>query len=356
LRNGRPASGDFRSLYGVYAHHGAARFRRESVGGLMTLKVKLFHLHHTNLQNRTAISLRWDGDNYKLVFNGPGFETGKAVRIRIITKRRMASISSDFLLWLSVYIGEDALSPYQEKDTRFNHERGIFQINPVYLQTFLQAAKRFDGRKWPKWRKELARNALIYYSAALRSGIPFMPLTMGFFGLSLECLGNVRYGKRDKHHMLGARYFKGYLTVRLARHKRHPTTKNQVRAFETNFDKDIDLINQVRNAFYGHSLLHLPEHRKQLLESLRAWGLRNRLSERHVKMSFTEDRLRDVMSSQAHALFKVGLRTNRIFLFLALGIHKNIPFGEYDFRIIGDPKMPVIGEYKGLRFKITSGR
>jgi hypothetical protein len=314
----------------------------------LPINEKLVHLRYTKLSNTDDINFAWDGDVFTLVFRHPSFDDGKAYLIKGPENK---AIPTNLLLWLSVYVGEDAVDPHSEKDTRFNHERGSFEIAAGRLATVLSAAKRMEGRRWPKWRVELARNAIIYYSVAVRSGFSMMPLNIGFFGLSLECLGNVRHGKRDKHYTLGDRYFKQYITSRLARNKKNPAKRDQVKKFEKAFNADIELINQLRNDFYGHSLLHLVKDRKALVSTLRDWAVRNGHSEQFAAKSFDTKRLRDQVVTHGHALYKVGLRVSRIFIFLALGIHKNIPFAEYDFRSIGDMSRPISGEYKGIRFE-----
>ncbi|TXN78990.1 hypothetical protein FV234_21885 [Methylobacterium sp. WL8] len=319
-------------------------------GVILTIHEKLVHLRYTNLTNTQQIQILWEGSLFEILFSGANFETGKACLLRGPAN---ALIPANLLLWLSVYVGEDAVDPFRSKDTRFNHERGSFQIQTKTLEKFLRAAKRMEERRWPQWRLELSRNALMYYSVAVRSGFNMMPLNIGFFGLSLECLGNVRHGKRNKHYTLGDQHFNRYLTARLARDKRDPLKKADVKRFEKKFHADVDLIHQLRNAFYGHSLLHLAADRKKLVLALRDWAVRNGHSEKFANISFTPGRLRDQVVTNSHALYKVGLRVNRIFLFLALGIHRDIPFAEYDFSTLADMSRPVVGEFKGIRFEFS---
>jgi hypothetical protein len=314
----------------------------------MSITEKLVHLRYTNLVNTDEIGLFWEGKNFRLIFQDPSFECGKAYLIKGLED---ISIPVNLLLWLSVYIGEDAVDPNRNKDTRFNHTRGSFTINPSDLTNFLSAAKRMESRKWPKWRLELSTNALIYYSVAVRAGIDMMPLSMGFFGLSLECIGNVRYGKRDKHYTLGEKIFKQYLTVRLAKAKRDPTKKDSIKKFEKSIHSDIELINQLRNAFYGHSLLHIEKDRKTLVKSLQDWSIRNGHSEQFAKISFISSRLRDQVGINSHSLYKVGLRVNRIFLFLYLGIYSKVPIATHDFSSVGNMSAPFVGEFDGMRFE-----
>ncbi|MBL6458827.1 hypothetical protein JMJ55_26195 [Belnapia sp. T6] len=333
--------------YDSHFAHASNKVMREAA---LPANEKLIHLRYTTLSNVSSIDFTWQGSDFQLVFEDSSIETGKSY---LIKGPVTTFIPTELLLWLSVFVGEDAVDPHREKDTRLNRERGSFKISQKQLATFLFAAERMEQRKWPRWRRELFRNALIYYSVGVRSGVDMMPLNIGFFGLSLECIGNVRHGTRDKHYTLGDKRFKDYLTTRLARAKRDPAKRLMIKDFEKKFNADIDLINQMRNAFYGHSLLHLKDDRKRLLYSLRQWMTRGGHTCDFVNISFTLERLRDQVVTHSPALYKVGLRVNRIFLFLSLGIHKSIPFAEYDFQTVGDTSTPFVGEFRGMRVRFS---
>src|SRR4051812_47611012 len=223
---------------------------------------KIIHLRYCRLVSEAdTLRLDFESAQYRLVLADPSFAAQKGY---VLERADGQAISTNLLLWLSLYIGEDAIDPFQEIDTRFNWHRGDFHLDGPHLQAFLNAAHRTRKRKWPKWRLELLESALTYSSAAIRSGLPQMPLSLGLFALALECLGNVRYGKRDRHFTFGDNKFLNLLTARLVKPKQDPTKKDQVRAFERRLKADIDLLNALRNAFYGHSLLHLTSDRRRL--------------------------------------------------------------------------------------------
>ena len=290
------------------------------------------------------------GNEYKLCFSDDRFPPQKGL---MISRLNGESISSDFLLWLSVYIGEDFLDPFQEIDTRFVWHRGDFSINEKDFRQFLSAAERAAGRSWPRWKHDLLDYALAYYSAAIRAGVNYMPINLGLFALSLECLGNFRYGKRDKHFTFGDRYFMNLLTARLVNLKRNPSEKVKVRAFEKRLRHDIDFLNHLRNAFYGHSLLHLAKDRHRLVVALRGWAIRYGFSKKFANTSFRAYRLNDDIVRASDGLYKLGLRLNRLFIFLALGFSAKIPFATHDFQIIGDHRDNEESEFRGLRMRFS---
>lgn len=296
-----------------------------------------------------TITVKFDGVDYTLSFSDNRFPAQKG----FVVSRSEGFVSPDFLLWLSVYIGEDAIDPAAEIDTQFIGERGDFAIDQKSLQQFLAAVERAKARRWPLWRRELLENAVIYFSAAVRSGVNMMPLNLGFFALSLECLGNARYGKRDKHFTFGEKKFLGALTARLVKLKSDPNKKQGAKAFEKLLRADIELLMHLRNAFYGHSLLHLRKHRKLVVAELRKWAMRYGYSKKFAETSFREDTLRKGIVHKRFALYKLGLRLNRLFLFFALGFSRKVPFATHDFQILGDHRDGEDLEFRGIHWKFS---
>lgn len=312
---------------------------------------KIVHLRYCRLVSEfDAITLQFEGAEYRLVFADARFAAQKGYLLERVDGQ---AISTNLLLWLSLYIGEDAIDPFREIDTRFNWHRGDFRIEGLHLQGFLDAAHRMQKRKWPKWRLELLESALTYSSAAIRSGLPQMPLSLGLFALSLECLGNVRHGKRDKHFTFGDNKFLNLLTTRLVKLKQDPAKKDQVRAFERRLKADIDLLNALRNAFYGHSLLHLTSDRRRLALQLQKWMLRYGHHRKFAKLSIKVSRLREDVVRESPALYKLGLRLNRLFIFLVLGIHRRVPFATHDFQYLGDHRDNELSEHRGIKMRFS---
>jgi hypothetical protein len=315
------------------------------------MNTKIIHLRYCRIVPAAdPVAVRSEGIDYRLHFVGQ-FATGKGYSIERMDGK---PIASDLFLWLSIYTGEDALDPFQEVDTRFNWHRGDLSIDAKGLQTFLDAAERAKKRKWPMWQRELFDNALIYFSAAVRSGVNMMPLNLGLFALSLECLGNVKYGKRDKHFTFGDKHFKNLLTKRLAPLKRRdPGRKNDIRAFEKSLERDIEFLNHLRNAFYGHSLLHLKKDRNFLVKQMREWMIRSGHSKKFARLSVQLKRLQKDVVRDSFPLYKLGLRLNRLFIFLAFGFTTSIPFATHDWRFLGDQRNDEPSEFRGLRMTVN---
>jgi hypothetical protein len=313
---------------------------------------KVCHLRYCRLScEEESISVNFLGTEYQLKLIDSRFPPQKGL---VVQRNDGDFIATDFLLWLSIYVGEDFLDPLQELDTRFVSQRGDFPLDTQHLRKFLATAGRALGRTWPLWKRDLFESSLLYYTAAVRSGVNLMPVNLGLFALSLECLGNVRYGKRAKHFTFGERQFLALLTAKLAKAKQDPTNKPAIKAFEKRLKSDIDLLNYMRNAFYGHSLLHLPQDRKRLVDELRSWMVRHGYPKSFASSSFKSSRLKEDIVRESFGLFKLGLRLNRLFIFLAIGLSSRVPFATHDFRISGDLRSGEESEFRGLRTKFIS--
>lgn len=162
-----------------------------------------------------------------------------------------------------------------------------------------------------------------------------MPVTSGLFALSLECLGNFDYGRRDKYFTFGEKKFLSRFRQSLAAGKRDPARREQTRRFEKFVIQDVELLHDLRNAFYGHSLMHLQKDRVKLAESLRRWYIREGFSSSFAQRSFPVARLENSLTSEFWPLYKIGLRTSRLFLGLAYRC-TSMPFASHDFAILGD--------------------
>jgi len=320
----------------------------------MTLSTKVIHLRYCRIEAfEEPIVVTHDQTTYELRFSDPDYRKGTGLTIR---RTDGNAPSTEILLWLSIFVGEDMLDPFQEVDTRFVCHRGVFRLQKSELEMFLLAAERARKRRWPQWRRELFDDALTHFTASVRLGINLMPLNLGLFAVSLECLGNVRYGKRDKHYTFGDRHFLRYLTARLVRLKRDPNKKVRARALERRIGKDIDLLNHLRNLFYGHSLLHLQKDRVRCEELLRDWYVRYGADRPFADLSFRRNRLRDDIQREAFGLYKLGLRLNRLFIFLALGFSRAIPFASHDWLLLGDQKDDEETEFRGVKTRVDRAR
>jgi hypothetical protein len=77
---------------------------------------------------------------------------------------------------------------------------------------------------------------------------------------------------------------------------------------------DVQLLMHLRNAFYGHSLLHLRKDSSRLVKELRTWAMRYGYRRKLANVTFKSDNLRNGIVHKAFALYKLGLRLNRLFL------------------------------------------
>lgn len=300
----------------------------------MPLGKKIVHLKYCRVVSENKIFCFYYLETpYKLIFESKSFDNEKGV---IIENETQEQVDTDLLLWLSVYFGEDFLAPLQEEDTRFCNTRGDFEFNVGAFNKFLRAIEKMPPKSFPKWKQQLFDKAITYYSVGIRSGINMMPLTIGFFAMTLECIGNIRYGKRNKHHTLGEKRFLELINTRLKRYKQNESYKESAKSFQKLVIQDVDLMHKVRNAYYGHSMLHLQKDRQQLTDVLRTWYLRSGHGKKFTNISFRTSRIDDDITREAHGLYKVGLRTSRLFIFMLLGFTKSIPFATHDYLPIGD--------------------
>lgn len=315
-------------------------------------KIHTVHLKHCRLvEAPSEIHIPFKGFHYTLTFASDLFDPGKGVLVTCTERREL---NTDLLLWLSVYFGEDFVDPYQQMDTRHSGNRGDFKVNQKGLLRFMSVAEKRPPKSYPQWKRRLLESAIIYYSVAVRSGINMMPLTIGFFGMSLECIGNLRHGNKDDYQSLGNKRFLELVATRFARYKRSTRHRDSIKKFHRYIRKDIDLIHTVRNAYYGHSFLHLQKDRAALTAALREWFERGGCPKKQAAHFFRQDRLELDMAVVSDQLYKVGLRTSRLLLFMLLGITKGIPFGSHDYLPRSDRRDGEPMHFHGITMTVTS--
>jgi len=316
------------------------------------MKEKIIHIKYCRITSDVSeYSFVYKNIPYLMRFESSKFEKGLGVSLN---NNSSAFDHTDIELWLTLFFGEDFLNPFSEIDTRFNFVRGNFDFKIKEFDQFLKVIEDLPRKSYPIWKKKLFENAYVYYSAGVRTGFNLMPLNIGLFTMSLECIGNIVYGKRDKHFTLGNKHFVKLMNNRLKRYKQNDNYKNQVKAFEKFIKADIELLNQLRNSFYGHSLLHLSKDRKLLTDNLKKWYIRTSHDKKFTELSFKSNRIEKDVIRESPSLYKVGLRTSRLFLFMLLGLTRCIPFASHDFKTVGDMKETEKSEYKGIKmeFKI----
>jgi hypothetical protein len=76
-------------------------------------------------------------------------------------------------------------------------------------------------------------------------------------------------------------------------------------------------------------------------------------SRKFANVSFKSDSLKNGIVHQAFALYKLGLRLNRLFLFFTLGFSRNGPFATHDFQIVADQWNDEESEFRGMRWRFS---
>lgn len=295
----------------------------------MSFDATVVHFKHCRVACAVPnIDFEFQGAPYLLVLSSSEFDTNKGALVR---RTDGSPSDSELLVWLSVYFGEDFVDPRQTMDTRQCHNRGLFQLKVEHLKRFLKSVERALGKRQAKWKKRLFDDAVRYYSVALRSGLNMMPLTIGFFGMSMECVGNYVYGNKSSYMTLGNFSFNKLINMRFKRYKSMPKLRDFTKKWQKYIKADASLVHNIRNAYYGHSLLHLAKDRKSLATELKDWLVRAGYSKRDADFWIKPHRLDMDIQIQAAPLYKVGLRSARLLIFLLLGFSRSIPFAEYDY-------------------------
>ena len=112
----------------------------QKLGQSSNFSEKVVHLRYCRIVAADeTMTVRFEGVEYTLSFVDARFVPQKGF---VVGRASQDVITPDFLLWLSLYIGEDAIDPFQEVDTRFVNTRGDFRIDQKSLQQFFAAAER----------------------------------------------------------------------------------------------------------------------------------------------------------------------------------------------------------------------
>ena len=312
----------------------------------MNIATQVVHLKHcTVVSEQPSVELKFKGVVYTLTFESDEFSARNGV---VVTCLSGEPVASDVLLWLSVYFGEDFIEPYPQEDTRYSSNRGEFELQPDNLAAFLRAAEKMPPKNYPRWKAQLIENALAYYSVGLRSGVNLMPLTIGFFGLSIECVGNTRQTKQTKYYTLGEKRVSHLINARLARRKRSVRYRDDTKLVQKRLNEDLTIVHLLRNAYYGHSFSHRRKDRVELTEVLREHYERSGINPSVAALSFSERRLDDCIQVAAPQLYKIGMRVSRVAIFMLIGIYPSIPTASHDFRLFGPMGYGKPRKYRGM--------
>jgi hypothetical protein len=286
--------------------------------------------YSTIVSSASVIPLAWRGCNYDLIFDGVDLSENRSLRL---VSHNFAPGGGQLLTWLSVYFGEDFLNPNQSPDYRRNYLRGKLYLDSEHLKQFLKQAEKVPFKSYPIWRRELLDLGLSHYLVALRSGVNYMPVTLGMFGVSIEALVNAYGGRRNEYKTLGNKPFQQLFEARLARFN-GTAHEAWAKGFRQRIEGDLALLTAVRNYAYGHSLIHQPKNRDRLCKELRDWYKRNGLPSKFIKAGFPKRKLRiSLAAGNALGLYKVGLFLNRLLIFWCLGYVVSVPFAEKDLCI-----------------------
>jgi hypothetical protein len=76
-------------------------------------------------------------------------------------------------------------------------------------------------------------------------------------------------------------------------------------------------------------------------------------SKTFAAISFRSTRLREDVVHESFGLYKLGLRLNRLFIFLALGFSNAIPFATHDWSLLGDHRDGEEAEHRGLKMRAS---
>jgi hypothetical protein len=300
--------------------------------------------HCVLLSSEDTIQISFKNKEYILRFSSAAFQPGRGV---VVDSLPIGSHDTDLLLWLSVYFGEDFIEPFPQIDTRNSSNRGDLHVDSEALRGFLRAAERMPPKR-QKWKAQLIENAIQYFSVALRSGVAYMPLTVGFFGMTAECIGNTRQKAPLKYYTLGDNRVNNLINDRLARGKKSSRLKERTKSFAKEMNGDFELVHLLRNTYYGHSLTHQKDERAKLLKALRSTYIRAGASPQLAHLTYLDSRLDDSIQLTASFIYKVGLRYARSLLFMLLGISRSIPIATYDYKLFGPPRYGEPRQYRGI--------
>ena len=295
---------------------------------------KIIYLKYSTIVcEKQSVVFSWKGVNYSLFFEQTDRNSLKCFKI---IRKDNNYIDISLSSWLSLYFGEDTIDPFQRPDYRFNRLRGKFFLDENLLSRFLTLAEKIPYKSYPKWRQELFRLALSYYMVAIRSGINLMPINLGLFALSIECLANSHYGKRDNYFPLGSNKFNSIINARLKRYKRSLNYRDDIKKFQKYLEHEFKLLKLFRNFYYGHSSIHLHNNKVKMTKALREWYIGSGHTKEFANTSFRVNQINNNITRDAHSLYKIGLRLNRLLFFYYIGMSREIPFATHDFRTTGE--------------------
>ena len=281
----------------------------------------------------------WCGVRYKLMLPYCNYERNTEI---------LLSPSPDFstsegtrlLSWLSLYFGEDCFQHSTLTDARFCFNRGLFILDEENLQRYLDRVARLPYKSHALWRQRLFEKSVNYAVGAIRSGVTNMPVSMGLHAVSIEILANAYFGERTKYMTLGSSPFNRLLKEKLKSAKRGEKNRAAAKKFEKDVKADMVLLTDLRNATYGHEMLHVPDKAKKLQSELQKWCRRNGASAKTTSRVYNVSNMERTLVRDWPALYKLSLRQSRIFFFLYIGMIRSMPYATYDFSIVGDLDSP----------------
>ncbi|MCX6339226.1 MAG: hypothetical protein NTX71_04825 [Candidatus Aureabacteria bacterium] len=311
----------------------------------------IIHFRYARIESsQSSISLDWKGIPFKLCM----LQKNKlpATSIKIVYQEDTKIKDLWLFYWLSVYFGERFFVSSNDHDTRWNGTRGVFPLDNANLIQFLHKCERTPFNSYPLWKKELFELSLLHYMVALKLGVNFFPLTMVSFATSIEILQSMYINKRNQDCSLGTGGINRLIHKRLNPAAR-PNFAASTRDAKNQVIKELELLRRLRNIVGAHSFIHIQKDRIDLIRLLRQWYIRDGFSKQFANGSFRSSRLLADLHMEAFALYKLGLRLNRLLFFYYLGYKISIPFASHDWRISGNS--PIFKAFQNLSTSNQNG-
>lgn len=278
------------------------------------------------------VKFKFRDNNYILNFEDDKIEKSHGFILKNIDNNKI----DDYLLrCLMIYFGENIIKN-DEIDTFYSFTRGTFTFKEKQFIKIIHKLENFPYPSYPLWKKRLIFQAIRYYELGVTNGINLMPINIGFFALSIECIANAYYGKTDKYYELGNNYINNLILTRLKKYKINNKYRVSAKKLEKRLQIEVDILRELRNFYYAHSFSHIKKERIQIANKLKKWAIQYGLNPLLANAFFKENNFEWGLHMQKHNLYNLGLRINRMMIFFLIGFTNSIPFASHDFNLNGE--------------------
>ncbi|HBK4691823.1 TPA: hypothetical protein LLS49_004967, partial [Serratia marcescens] len=287
-----------------------------------------------NTNGLNLIDFVFKGRVYLIDFNDDRVEKGYGYCVKSIDGNHVEWI---LLQWLTLYFGESADDPYAVRNNTYFLERGYQVFDKKVFLKFMVKVSKFPFSSYPEWRNELLRKSLAMYCVGVRLSVDYMPITVGCFALSIEGLSNAYLNDRHKYKMLGSKPYKKLINKRLMRLKRSKKNGEEARRFSKYIEQEIDVITEIRNAYYGHTLMHSTKERNKLISVMDTWAVKHGWDRKNSKRKAYRSSMAEKNLGGVHSgpICKLSMNTNRLLFFFYFNLIRDLPFTEHDFTLFG---------------------